>query len=48
MKGMRNHYAHGYAFMNSKEIFDTATTDIPGLKEKCEMLLKQLELENNS
>lgn len=45
IKGMRNHYAHGYAFMDSKEIFETATTDIPGLKEKCELLREQLKQE---
>lgn len=42
IKAMRNHYAHGYSFMDSKEIFETATTDIPGLREKCVMLLTQL------
>ncbi|MFI3175679.1 MAG: HepT-like ribonuclease domain-containing protein [Bacillota bacterium] len=43
IKAMRNHYAHGYSFMNNKEIFDTATTDIVGLRGKCLKLLEELE-----
>lgn len=42
IKSMRNHYAHGYSFMDSKEIFETATTDIPGLKVKCLLLMEHL------
>lgn len=42
IKAMRNHYAHGYSFMDSKEIFETATTDIPGLREKCVHLLEDI------
>lgn len=45
IKAMRNHYAHGYYFMNNKEIFDTATTDIVGLKMKCLKLLEELSCE---
>lgn len=41
IKGMRNHYAHGYSFMDSKEIFETAINDIPFLKEKCQFLISQ-------
>lgn len=37
-----NHYAHRYSFMDSKEIFETATADIPGLKEKYAHLLERL------
>lgn len=45
IKAMRNHYAHGYSFMDTKEIFETATSDIVGLKAKCLNLLQNLERE---
>lgn len=39
IKGMRNHYAHGYAFMDNKEIFETAINDIPEMKRKCQQMI---------
>lgn len=39
IKGMRNHYAHGYHFMDNKEIFETAVNDIPEVKRKCEKII---------
>lgn len=41
IKGMRNHYAHGYAFMDNREIFETAVDDIPYLKAQCEKLIQE-------
>lgn len=43
IKAMRNHYAHGYFYMDNKEIFETATTDIKTLKEKCIGFLLELK-----
>ncbi len=42
IKAMRNHYAHGYFYMDNKEIFETAVVDIPNLKEKCLEILKNI------
>ena len=39
--GMRDLFAHQYASMNVKEIWQTATEDIPELKKYCEMLIKK-------
>ncbi len=41
IKAMRNHYAHGYFFMDNKEIFETAIYDIPELKLKCIKILDE-------
>lgn len=43
IKAMRNHYAHGYFYMDNKEIYETATTDIVGLKAKCLKFLEELK-----
>lgn len=40
IKGMRNHFAHGYA-----DIFETATQDIPFLEQKFESILQAYENE---
>lgn len=45
IKGMRNHFAHGYAYMEKKDIFETATQDIPFLEHKFEDILQAYELE---
>lgn len=47
IKGMRNHYAHGYAFMDNKEIFETAVNDIPELKLKCQQIIQEKQKEQN-
>jgi len=41
--GMRDLFAHQYASMNLEEIWHTATTDIPELKEFCESILSVKE-----
>jgi uncharacterized protein with HEPN domain len=35
MKGMRNHFAHGYATMEKSDVWETATKDIPNLLLFC-------------
>ena len=35
VKDMRNRFAHGYWTMSSQEIFNTASVDIPTLKDLC-------------
>lgn len=50
--GMRNHFAHGYQVVDFSEVWETATKDIPELKDFCESVLKEndidvTELENN-
>ena len=40
IRGMRNHFAHGYGSMDIELIFDTAIKDIPVLKEFC---VKEIE-----
>lgn len=38
--GMRNWFAHGYQIMDVSEIWNTATVDIPSLKEFCEKAMR--------
>ena len=50
--GMRNHFAHGYQVVDFSEVWETAIKDIPELKDFCESVLKEndidvTELENN-
>ena len=40
MKGMRNLVAHNYGNMSREIIWETATTDIPALKNFCDELLE--------
>ena len=40
--GMRDRYAHGYLEMDPEKIWDTATQDIPVLRQQCEELLEQI------
>ena len=40
--GMRNRFAHGYQVMNDLKIWETATVDIPFLKEFCEKAMRDL------
>jgi len=39
IRGMRNHFAHGYATMDKSEIWETATKDIPNLLSFCERII---------
>lgn len=39
--GIRNHFAHGYSYMEEDEIFSTAINDAPVLKENCQKLIQQ-------
>jgi uncharacterized protein with HEPN domain len=40
VKAMRNIAAHGYESFNFKRLWETATVEIPQLKEYCENILK--------
>lgn len=48
IRGMRNHYAHGYSYMDNKEIFETATTDIKVIEKQCQFFLRELLIEEKS
>lgn len=39
IKGMRNMVAHGYGSMSHDILWETITSDIPGLRKYCEELL---------
>jgi len=39
IKGMRNHFAHGYATMEKSDIWETATADIPNLLIFCDEVI---------
>ena len=39
MKGMRNHFAHGYAIMDKSDIWETAVKDIPSLLSFCNNII---------
>jgi len=41
IKGMRNHFAHGYATMDKSDIWETATKDIPRMSIFCETILEK-------
>jgi uncharacterized protein with HEPN domain len=41
MKGMRNIFAHAYATMEKKDIWETATADIPNLLRFCDGIIEQ-------
>jgi uncharacterized protein with HEPN domain len=41
MKGMRNHFAHGYAAMEKNDIWETATKDIPNLLIFCNHVIEE-------
>jgi uncharacterized protein with HEPN domain len=41
IKGMRNHFAHGYSEMYAEEIWDAATRDVPGLRKFCRQILEE-------
>ena len=41
MKGMRNHFAHGYATMEKSDIWETATKDIPNLLCFCNRSIEE-------
>lgn len=47
IKGMRNHFAHGYAYMEKKDIFETATQDIPFLEQKFDSILQDYAIEES-
>ncbi len=42
IKAMRNHCAHGYFYMDNKEIYETAKDDVPDLKRKCLGILDRM------
>ena len=44
---MRNHFAHGYAYMEKKDIFETATQDIPFLEQKFDSILRDYAIEES-
>ena len=41
IRGMRNHFAHGYATMEKSEVWETATKDIPNLLDFCERIINE-------
>jgi len=41
IKGMRNHFAHGYAMMKIIEIWETASEDIPNLLSFCNRIIAE-------
>ena len=41
IKGMRNHFAHGYATMEKSDIWETATKDIPNLLQFCNGVIEK-------
>lgn len=41
MKGMRNMVAHSYGSMSRRIVWETATVDIPALKEFCDEQLSE-------
>ena len=41
IKGMRNHFAHGYAAMEKSDIWETALKDIPTLLTFCNTTLDE-------
>ncbi|MCL2158409.1 MAG: DUF86 domain-containing protein [Oscillospiraceae bacterium] len=41
IKGMRNHFAHGYATMDKSDVWETATKDIPNLMSFCEKIIEE-------
>ena len=43
IKGMRNHFAHGYASMEKSDIWETAVNDIPDLLNFCEYILETVK-----
>jgi uncharacterized protein with HEPN domain len=47
IRSARNMYAHAYAKMDKISIWETATKDIPGLRQFCDDITKQLEIGNN-
>ena len=47
IKGMRNYFAHGYAYMEKKDIFETATQDIPFLEQKFDSILQDYAIEES-
>ena len=46
IKGMRNHFAHGYAAMDMSDIWETAIHDIPHLLAFCESIIKGTHPDN--
>ena len=43
IKGMRNLFAHAYSTMNSEDIWETASKDIPVLLDFCNNILETAE-----
>lgn len=47
IRGMRNFFAHTYATMDKKVIWDVAVLDIPGLLQFCNRIIEQEKTEGN-
>jgi uncharacterized protein with HEPN domain len=45
IKGMRNHFAHGYATMDKSDIWETAIEDIPHFLQFCNGIILQEQKE---
>ena len=41
IRGMRNHFAHGYATMDKGDVWETAIKDIPNLLSFCERIIEK-------
>jgi uncharacterized protein with HEPN domain len=41
IKGMRNHFAHGYTVMEKSDVWETALNDIPTLQAFCFRLINK-------
>lgn len=41
IRGMRNLFAHAYAAMDKKAVWETAVNDIPGLLSFCDRIIEQ-------
>jgi uncharacterized protein with HEPN domain len=48
IRGMRNVIAHRYNQTDDKELWNTATSDVPGMKEFCTAELQKIEIERQN
>ena len=47
IRGMRNWIAHAYAEMDESIVWETASNDIPSLRDFCQKKILQYELQNS-
>jgi len=47
IRGMRNMFAHTYAKMDKKSIWDVAINSVPSLLRFCDNIIEKSEQENN-